>query len=744
MRLPLPPKTLIQTHFEDHELAKQNKEMYADGLTRVFVNDAGCIEDLQALGGSALLEKYRSFPRGAHRADLWRYVRLFRDGGNYFDIKMCLLQPLEETFKSIYAEGKAMLQVASNIVAEARSKKEGGDGKRQRIAQPIEEGTLSTKQRDRITNVEVAERMLEATLCEDLRKQPHLIMSRGANKHHVFQGNILGCSPKHPLIVRALADAMSATPKQLDNCYLKFCLFLWKEMERDLQATPEIGWNFCPTLGPIYLLEERFFGNEKSVRVHNEATPVDGHFMLLANGRKYAATRAWGWKNGFLGAALRAVAMGGVNVALNVPQQGLTDAETDEEEEAVTAVEGPATTEEEILEKTESDAAETPPETVSPQPAAENASLVMDEPEGDDTLTPELLHRCVAVATNCTHYAGLEENEIALYVSIGLTVHKDGWLCCSQCKNRKGRSRKMFQGTDQVREHFLEQHAAVEEAQTLPEEAGIKENNISIVGTSATGAEAAADAMPEAAAVNDASTEPAGVWVAADVQSREAAAAATLPISTPETIFAQEVQWSEGALARFLQRAGRLCFPAKKEDRRAFAEALIGLHRATPHCLQNIVQQTMTKDGRTSTWDDATAEHNVRWAVHGGGTREPEYKAVIVQGEGLLWQEVKLTTYATLVNKMIMNACQEKVAGLEEVERTRCWRCICVHFNVAAREVGSTAACMPSRGGDRQYKLDMRPTDPFSQYGGRHRRLTSRQWETGVLEGRGRRIYTEM
>eukprot|EP00438_Fugacium_kawagutii_P036833 Skav223146 [mRNA] locus=scaffold6891:1309:2787:- [translate_table: standard] len=312
MRLPLPPKTLIQTHFEDHKLAKHNKEMYADGLTRVFVNDEGCIEDLQALGGSALLAKYRSFPRGAHRADLWRYVRLFRDGGNYLDIKMCLLQPLQKTFNSIYAEGKAMLQVASNMVAEARSKTEGGDGKRQRIAQPIEEGTLSKKQRDRITDVEVAERMLEATLCEDLREQPHLIMSRGANKRHVFQGNILGCSPKHPLIARALADAMSATPRQLDNSYLKFCLFLWNEMERDLQAKPEIGWNFCPTLGPIYLLEERFFANEKSVRVHNEATPVDGHFMLLADGQRYAATRAWGWKNGFLGAALRAAAMGGV------------------------------------------------------------------------------------------------------------------------------------------------------------------------------------------------------------------------------------------------------------------------------------------------------------------------------------------------------------------------------------------------------------------------------------------------
>eukprot|EP00438_Fugacium_kawagutii_P029105 Skav231974 [mRNA] locus=scaffold1566:9251:10885:+ [translate_table: standard] len=262
MRLRLPPATLLQTHFSDHDGAKRNKEIYANGLSRIFVDDEACVRDLRELGGSVLLAKHHSFQRGAHRADLWRYVRLFRDGGNYLDIKMCLLQPLQETLDMIYAEGNAMLNVASQMVAEAGSKTEDGGGKGQRIAQPIESRRLSETQRNRIANVKVAERMLEATLGEDLREQPHLIMSRGANQEHVFQGNILGCSAKHPLMARAISDAISTTQEQLANSYLKFCKFLWKEMEKDLNGTPEIGWNFCPTLGPIYLLEERQFRKE--------------------------------------------------------------------------------------------------------------------------------------------------------------------------------------------------------------------------------------------------------------------------------------------------------------------------------------------------------------------------------------------------------------------------------------------------------------------------------------------------
>lgn len=55
----------------------------------------------------------------------------------------------------------------------------------------------------------------------------------------------------------------------------------------------------------------------KSVEVNGVSVEVDGHFMLLAASEvRYAATRAWGWRHGFLEAALTAEV-----VAKNQPAQ---------------------------------------------------------------------------------------------------------------------------------------------------------------------------------------------------------------------------------------------------------------------------------------------------------------------------------------------------------------------------------------------------------------------------------------
>ena len=118
--------------------------------------------------------------------------------------------------------------------------------------------------------------------------QPHLIMSRGANQKHVYQGKILACNPNHPLLVRAVADCMQTTQRQLKGRYLKFCEFLWEEIKRDLQQEPSTGWNFCPSLGPIYLLEEKLVREGKkpkqtAVTASGKEVPVDGHFMCIAS-----------------------------------------------------------------------------------------------------------------------------------------------------------------------------------------------------------------------------------------------------------------------------------------------------------------------------------------------------------------------------------------------------------------------------------------------------------------------------
>ena len=137
-------------------------------------------------------------------------------------------------------------------------------------------------------------------------------MSRGANQAHVYQGNILACSPQHPLFSRAIADCMSA---QMRKRYLHFCEFLWGEMARDLGRTSTVGWNFCKSLGPIYLLEERLHKHGKQKLTHASTSlgtdiPIDGHLMhIVHNDRPYAATRAWGWNKKFLDVAMVALAV---------------------------------------------------------------------------------------------------------------------------------------------------------------------------------------------------------------------------------------------------------------------------------------------------------------------------------------------------------------------------------------------------------------------------------------------------
>ena len=220
--LDLAPPKLFQTNREDHPQAAANKAQFAQGLERHFVGDAECVEDVKSLGGSALLARYESFQQPAHRADLWRYIRLWKEGGSYLDIKMALLQPWSTTLQEIYAEGERCLE--GQRVAQSSG---------QRVAPPTE--------------------------VRDLSQVPHLLLSIGQNRKHIFQGNIWHASAKHPLLARAVGHALGTSQSHLKR-YLLFCEFLWAELRRDLGKDPVQGWNFCPTLGPIYLFQEQMDG----------------------------------------------------------------------------------------------------------------------------------------------------------------------------------------------------------------------------------------------------------------------------------------------------------------------------------------------------------------------------------------------------------------------------------------------------------------------------------------------------
>ena len=102
--LTAPPAVVLQTNKADHEASRANMEQLPSGLERIFVDDAGCREDLQKFGGLVVVDVAMSWSRFSHRADLWRYVRLWQEGGSYVDIKMALLQPWQTTLDALYAE----------------------------------------------------------------------------------------------------------------------------------------------------------------------------------------------------------------------------------------------------------------------------------------------------------------------------------------------------------------------------------------------------------------------------------------------------------------------------------------------------------------------------------------------------------------------------------------------------------------------------------------------------------------
>ncbi|CAK9103484.1 unnamed protein product [Durusdinium trenchii] len=353
--LDLAPPKLFQTNREDHPQAAANKA-HTPELERHFVGDAECVADIQSLGGSALLARYESFQQPAHRADMWRYIRLWKEGGSYLDIKMALLQPWSTTLEEIYAEGERCLE--GQRVAQSSG---------QRVAPPTE--------------------------VRDLSQVPHLLLSIGQNRKHIFQGNMWHASAKHPLLARAVGHALGTSQR----------------------------WNFCRTLGPIYLFQEQMDGQRKAERDRRGRTclgeefPVDGHFMFTTSGTRYAATRAWGWKKGFLPVALGAIATQRAeaqSVAQPEPQPGTPapEAPSAPPPEAPSSSAAPSAEAQQRVAQLQ----ETP--SAATQPAANQG----EAPPLETTITPEGLERIMAVATGQSWHEGLTRAEVEIFTVQGL------------------------------------------------------------------------------------------------------------------------------------------------------------------------------------------------------------------------------------------------------------------------------------------------------------------------------------
>ena len=75
--------------------------------TQFFTGDVSVVEDKECLVflstyyGQQYVDKFNYMKSGAHKADLFRYAWLYKNGGIYMDIKTILIKPVESIFDDI-------------------------------------------------------------------------------------------------------------------------------------------------------------------------------------------------------------------------------------------------------------------------------------------------------------------------------------------------------------------------------------------------------------------------------------------------------------------------------------------------------------------------------------------------------------------------------------------------------------------------------------------------------------------
>ena len=71
-------------------------ERFAPEFEVRFYDNAACVEYLRAHYHPRVLQRYLRLKSGPHRADLFRYALLYKEGGIYLDVKTRLVRPLRE------------------------------------------------------------------------------------------------------------------------------------------------------------------------------------------------------------------------------------------------------------------------------------------------------------------------------------------------------------------------------------------------------------------------------------------------------------------------------------------------------------------------------------------------------------------------------------------------------------------------------------------------------------------------
>ena len=105
-------RRLIQTYSAEHEEAACNKQKFVSGFTRTLFQDSACRDFLGRTSGASGVQCWDTFQKAAHRADAFRYAAMFSLGGIYLDIKILVLQDLQNLLvKNCAGKSAAYLQL---------------------------------------------------------------------------------------------------------------------------------------------------------------------------------------------------------------------------------------------------------------------------------------------------------------------------------------------------------------------------------------------------------------------------------------------------------------------------------------------------------------------------------------------------------------------------------------------------------------------------------------------------------
>lgn len=99
------PKILVQTYSLHKKVPArvfENIKKYAPDYDYQFFDDTQALEFIEQNYGEKVAKKFKALKVNAHKADLFRYCYLYKNGGVYLDIKTELIKPLDEVFTQDY------------------------------------------------------------------------------------------------------------------------------------------------------------------------------------------------------------------------------------------------------------------------------------------------------------------------------------------------------------------------------------------------------------------------------------------------------------------------------------------------------------------------------------------------------------------------------------------------------------------------------------------------------------------